>query len=60
MKDDNTDRDTRNSSSDIGSIRNIGNVYYYTIDGKAFEAISSDEEVTFAITIGIEKKKKED
>ena len=61
MSNDSTDRNTRNSSSDTGSIRNIGNVYYYTIDGKAFEAISADEEVTIAITIGIEnKKEKED
>jgi len=37
--------------------RNIGNAYYYTIDGEAFTTISSDEEVVFAVTIGVEQKK---
>ena len=56
---DNTDTDTRSSGNIDSRTRNIGDVYYYTIDGKAFETISSDEEVVFAITIGI-KNKKED
>ena len=56
---DNSDSDTRGSGCCIGKSRNFGNVYYYTIDGKAFEAISADEEVTIAITIGIENKKED-
>ena len=56
---DNTDTDTRSSGSVNSRTRRIGDVYYYTIDGKAFETVSSDEEAVIAITIGI-KNKKED
>ena len=60
MKNDNTDTDTGGASSDSSRIRNIGNVYYYTIDGEAFETVSSDEEVTIAVTIGVEKKREKE
>ena len=57
MSNDNTNRDSRDSGCCIGSSRNIGNVYYYTINGTEFEAVTEVEEITIAVTIGVGNKK---